>query len=162
MTATFSVCGRYRYTLERDLGGERHCTFIMLNPSTADALNDDPTIRRCIGFARSWGMGRLVVVNLFAYRATKPANMRREGYPVGEHNSEAILSATKVSRETGGLIVAAWGTHGGFRDRDREVMAELSIVGDTVVCLGVTAAGFPRHPLYVRADQKPIPYMGRT
>src|SRR3954454_15761859 len=87
--AVISACGRYRYLLSRQVGpGLRTATFIMLNPSTADATNDDPTIRRCIGFARQWGCGRLAVLNLFAVRATDPAEMKRADDPVGPENRD--------------------------------------------------------------------------
>src|SRR4051812_49823510 len=87
--AVISACGAYRYVLTRQVGGGvRRATFIMLNPSTADASNDDPTIRRCIGFAQRWGCGQLAVLNLFAYRATDPADLKRASEPVGPENRE--------------------------------------------------------------------------
>ncbi len=119
----------------------------MLNPSTADAEHDDPTIRRCFGFARSWGFGALEVVNLFAWRSTSPAALQSAKDPVGPANDAAILDAHACCGQT----VLAWGNHGAHLNRDREV--RLLLDGDaSVVHFGLTGAGQPRHPLYIRAD----------
>ena len=91
--AVISDCGKYRYRLTRKWGYGRPCGFIMLNPSTADALHDDPTIRRCVGFAKAWGCGALIVVNLFAVRATSPREMMRADDPVGPENKEHVQRA---------------------------------------------------------------------
>lgn len=140
---------RYRYTLERVLNPlhpEPTVLFVMLNPSTADEREDDPTIRRCIGFARSWGAGRLRVVNLFAARATDPREMKAMDDPVGPGNDQWIAHEI-ANAET---VVAAWGTHGAYRDRAADVMAMLP--GVDWQCLGTTKDGHPRHPLYVAAN----------
>lgn len=153
-TAQFSDCGRYRYLLTRTLDeGNGSCLFIMLNPSTADAEQDDPTIRRCISFARRWGMAELRVVNLFALRATYPVELLRTVDPVGSENDEVI------AREPGraDLVISAWGNHGAHRDRSNEVRRLLSAAGTEVMQLGITASGEPRHPLYVPSDRKPVP-----
>ena len=143
--AVLSSCGRYRYRLNREwLGGEGDILFIMLNPSTADEEKDDPTIRRCIGFARRWGFRRLWVGNLFALRATDPRELTRVADPVGPDNNEHLVGMA-VSAE---CIVAAWGAWGALRGRDEEIR---QIIGG-LEHLGLTKEGHPRHPLYVRAD----------
>lgn len=126
---------------------------IGLNPSAADETKDDPTVRRCQGYARLWGFGGLVMLNLFAYRATNPADLKATGDPVGPINDAALR------RETAGRrVLAAWGVHGAYRDRAPAVLRLLA--GRDVVCLARTKAGFPRHPLYCRADWLPTPYPG--
>lgn len=161
-SAILSPCGRYRYRLERRVGaGERIALFVMLNPSTADAEQDDPTIRRCMGFARSFGCGRLVVVNLFAFRATSPRDMLAAADPIGEDNNHRI-QVEAMQAAANGVVICAWGSHGKFRDRDRAVMTGLSapLIGNPM-CLALTADGMPRHPLYLRSDRVPQPYAGR-
>lgn len=143
---------RYRYALWRQLelglaaehAGET-CLFVMLNPSTADWNEDDPTIRRCIGFARGWGYGQLAVGNLFALRATDPDRLRDWHDPVGPENDHWLRSLAK----TAGLIVAAWGAHPAADDRRRTDALRLLREGGVVHSLGVTAGGNPRHPLYL-------------
>jgi hypothetical protein len=162
-TAIFSACDRYRYRLTRHLGTQAPlCTFIMLNPSTATAEEDDPTIRRCIGFARAMGCGRLVVANIFAWRATKPGDMKAAADPIGPENDAHIERLARKTAETGGKLICAWGTHGGFMDRDRAVMAMLETLPVELMSLGETDARFPRHPLYLRNDCRPMPYRGRV
>jgi hypothetical protein len=116
-SAYISPCGAYRYSLSREWAPGPACTFIMLNPSTADADIDDPTIRRCIGFAKAWGFGGLAVVNLFAFRATSPKDMQSAAEPVGPANDAAIADGVGLST----IAVAAWGVHGTYRGRDLEV-----------------------------------------
>lgn len=137
------IDGRYRYLLWRRWAEADSLLFIMLNPSTADAERDDPTIRRCIGFARSWGFGGVEVVNLFAWRATLPRALARARDPVGPHNDRAISQAVARSR----AVIAAWGVHGALGDRDEQV-AQL-LAATRLRCLGLTRDGAPRHPLYV-------------
>lgn len=144
--AAISFCGLYRYRLTLRWGSGPTCTFIMLNPSTADATQDDPTIRRCISFARREDCGALRVINCFALRATKPADLFAADDPIGPENDRHILAA---SQDADGPIIAAWGAHGSYRDRAMDVMATLS---ERPWCLGLTAKGQPRHPLYVRGD----------
>jgi hypothetical protein len=144
-SACFSDCGNYRYSLTREWDNSLPTAcFCMLNPSTADQHADDPTIRRCISFAKTWGCGALEVVNLFAYRSTDPTGLRAIADPVGEENDRYIMQAAKRAS----VVVAAWGVHGAYKGRDVDV---LPLLGD-VQCLGVTKEGFPKHPLYVRAD----------
>lgn len=162
-SAIISACGKYRYMLERKdiTASDRIATFVMLNPSTADAHKDDATIRRCKGFARLWGCGRLVVVNLFAFRATKPGDMKAAADPVGPDNDKAIWRAASEAADTGGKIVCAWGAHGSFKDRDKAVLAILGRFLIEPVSLGENADGSPKHPLYLPSDAKPIGYRGR-
>jgi hypothetical protein len=162
-SAIISSCGQYRYMLERKglTASDRLATFVMLNPSTADAQQDDATIRRCKGFARSWGCGRLVVVNLFAFRATKPSDMKAAADPVGPDNDRAIYQAADEAANTGGKIVCAWGAHGSFKDRDKVVLAILGRFLIEPVSLGENGDGSPKHPLYLPSDAKPLAYRGR-
>ncbi len=152
-SAIISACGAYRYRLERQWDGEKpKVAFLMLNPSTADAEADDPTIRRCIGFAKSWGFGALIVGNLFALRSTDPAALYSHADPVGPDNDKH-LGAIARSAET---IICAWGTHGAFRDRGRTVAEMLD--GHNLAALTVTKDGHPGHPLYIAASMQPKAY----
>lgn len=155
--AVLSECGRYRYLLTRGWDLDKpSVAFVMLNPSTADATVDDPTIRRCLGFARAWGFGRLQVVNLFAWRATDPAELVECGDPVGQETDGHILEAVLQSRR----IVAAWGAGVPklYENRPAVVRRLVYDAGGTVLCLGITKGGEPRHPLYVRGDTEPVRY----
>ena len=132
---------------------------IGLNPSTADDINNDPTVRRCIGFARKWEHGGLIMTNIFSLRATDPRVMRRHPRPNG-HGNDRWLSI--LARESG-MVLAAWGNHGGHMNRDLEVMNILDgYAAGKVYCLDITKKGFPKHPLYVRGDTRPILYAGRV
>ena len=178
--AEISADGRYRYTLERDWTSEQRelevvappgvdvrittasgvvyrdeaVLFVMLNPSTADARFDDPTIRRCVGFARAWGYNRLLVGNLFALRATDPATLLTDPDPVGPANDDWL--ATLASRAT--IIVAAWDAAPVARDRGRIVLAGLRTAAPTYT-LGLTKDGAPRHPLYLPGALLPQPLL---
>lgn len=159
MSATISDCGTYRYTLHRDLGGllgAGVCLFVMLNPSTADASQDDPTIRRCKAFADRWGHAELTVANLYAYRATSPAALDEAADPVGPHNDDWIdRLATAATR-----IVCAWGADvGPIAYRAEQVTDRLSGFCE-LEALGLAANGEPRHPLYVRGDAELIEFGG--
>ena len=146
-SARFSRCKRYRYALTRTWdAGRPTMLFIGLNPSTADAHRDDPTIRRCIRFAQDHDYGRLIVANLFALRTPKPADLRTKRKPVGRQNNRWLLRLAAESD----VCVAAWGDNGKHRGRDAKVIA---LLGE-LQCLGLTKAGAPRHPLYTRADTK--------
>ena len=160
--AFFSEDGVYRYTLTRDPDLVRRelpsILWIMLNPSTADAQKDDPTIRRCRAFAGAWGYGRVEICNIFALRSTDPNQLYRAVDPIGPDNDFHIAAA--VGR-AGGHVVAAWGTHAKLGDRDRAVMMLLRGLGVRPVCLGVNQDGTPRHPLYVASSTFPALYEGR-
>lgn len=151
--ACISPCGRYRYWLTRRWSDAPLLAWVMLNPSTADASQDDPTIRRCMGFARGWGYGGIVVVNLFAFRATKPDDVWSEGAAaVGPDNDRHILEQTRDRR-----VIAAWGTLGNTYRRDSHVMRLLA--GRDVHHIGLTKDGHPRHPLYVPGGAVPSRYI---
>ncbi|MGO8269215.1 DUF1643 domain-containing protein [Rhizobium ruizarguesonis] len=149
-SADFSTCGAYRYRLERRWDADRaKVAFIMLNPSTADASEDDPTIRRCIRFAKDWGFSGLIVGNLFALRSTDPQALYSHPDPIGADNDKH-LGAIARSAET---IICAWGTHGALHDRGREVAEMLNDFN--LAALKLTAKGHPGHPLYVAAETQP-------
>jgi hypothetical protein len=154
-SATFDRTRRYRYHLSRvwDREGPR-INFLMLNPSTADALVVDPTVRRCLGFAKKWGAGSLEVTNIFALRATDPKELRRVVDPVGPANDEAIVESALMAD----LVVAAWGVHGVYLDREAHVRSLLTKAGVEVSVLQVTKDGHPGHPLYVAGDTRPVPW----
>lgn len=142
----------YRYLLWRTyLVGTGTVVFIMLNPSTADDRELDPTCRRCQNFAHDWGFRRLEVVNLYALRSTDPAALRTHQEPVGPKNDEWIEHTCARAD----LVVAAWGGDRVAADRSLAVADMLAKAGITVHCLGTTKDGAPRHPLYVKGDTKP-------
>ncbi len=159
--ATLGGAGRYRYSLERawDPAGPR-ALFVLLNPSTADASQDDPTLRRCLGFARTTGAGALEVVNLFALRASDPRGLRAVEDPLGPVNRRAQRRA--VARAD--LVILGWGA---TRFAEREAPRFLACLErwraaikapPPVLCLGTTRSGAPRHPLYVPARTPLITY----
>jgi len=123
----------------------------MLNPSTADAFQLDPTNRRCVGFAQAWGYGSMVTTNIFAFRSTNPAGLRTTKDPVGPENDEAIVNGAKNAD----LVIAAWGTHGELQDRGNAVRGLLAGAGIELHVLRLTKAGHPGHPLYVSGDTVP-------
>ena len=147
--AVFSDCLRYRYTLERTWEtGLPSLLWVLLNPSTATAEKDDPTNRRGIEFSKTWGYGACTFVNLFAWRTPYPFVMLREDEPVGPINNFHILEQA----EKADSIVVAWGTKGGHLERDKEVLELLHKY--RLQCLGRTKAGYPKHPLFLKADTK--------
>lgn len=148
-SAEISECGRYRWWLRRSWSqGEGVVCFVMLNPSTADALQDDPTIRRCVGFAKAWGYSVLDVRNLFAYRATDPKELRTAVEPTGGRRGDVEL----LTARTADLVVCAWGAGVPFK-RDRWAIENFDPC--PLYCLGRTKGGHPRHPLYVKGDARP-------
>lgn len=155
--AIFSPCGLYRYWLYRRLerGGRKRVLFVMLNPSTADEEVDDPTIRRCLGFARREHATELEVVNLYALRTPHPVVLRGHPAPVGPDNDQHLRSALRGND----LVIVAWGAdEGPIRGRS-SVVADLALdEGRALWCLGITKSGAPRHPLYVRGDQPLTPW----
>lgn len=147
--ASFSRCQRYRYQLSRRWQvGQGRCVFIGLNPSTADATQDDPTIRRCMGFVRDWGYQELLMVNLFAYRTPNPRELKQACDPVGPGNRRAVRRAC----ENADLVVAAWGAHGTFRHQAQRWAPML--IPLRLQCFGLTRQLQPVHPLYQRRDAK--------
>ncbi len=145
--AIFDHSSTYRYLLWRSWSQSPKVGFVMLNPSQADATLNDPTIRRCIGFAQSWGYGGLEVVNLFAYRTKSPAHLQQIKDPIGADNDRYLLTLAKRVD----TIVLAWGNAGTLKGRDRAVMQQLNSQ-QNVFCLGITKTGQPRHPLYLKRD----------
>lgn len=147
--AFISKDGLYRYHLSRtwDLTKPR-LTFVMLNPSTADGQADDPTIRRCIGFARRLNCGSLEVVNLYALRSASPQALWTARDPIGPENDSFI---EQTARENNTLIICAWGNDA-KPQRAEEVKALLRKAGCVPACFGTTQLGQPRHPLYLRSD----------
>lgn len=160
---TLSACRTYRYTLWREwdngtfstlkqiIGQCNYAMFIGLNPSTADETKDDPTIRKCIGFAKRWGYGALCMTNLFAFRATLPRDMKKSEYPVGEDNLHHLLECASSA----GIVVAAWGKNGCFQSQDLATADQLSRIGIQLMCLRTNGDGSPEHPLYVPYDTEP-------
>lgn len=154
--AVFSECRNYRYELWRWWDESKSFVmFIGLNPSTANETNNDPTIRRCIGFAQKWGYGGLCMTNLFAIRTKDPKIMKRHLEPIGIDNDEHLIMIS----DKAGKIVAAWGIDGGYKNRDIEVISFIP----NMYCLGITKHGFPKHPLFLSKDIKlELFYTGRN
>lgn len=156
--AILSDDGRYRYWLSRRWVQHGPCaTFVMLNPSTADATADDPTIRRCMAFARAWGLAGLRVVNLYALRATDPRQLWKvdTAQAVGPDNNACLLAAATEAEDTGSPLVAAWGANA----KPGRVAEVLALPGmDRMQALGVTKDGHPRHPLYLPATAQLAPW----
>lgn len=150
--AVLSDCGRYRYELRRVWDSSLPVMrWIMLNPSTADALHDDATIRKLVRYAKSWGYGGFVVHNLFAWRATNPAELAEVADPIGPDNALYLFAEHEYP-----LTVVGWGAHAG--DRGREITAQLQDAGVQLRALAVNRDGSPAHPLYLRASLTPQPY----
>lgn len=166
--AIFSPCQRYRYVLwRRWIYARPVILFIGLNPSTADATVNDPTIRRCMGFAQSWGYGGIVVTNLFAYRATKPPQLRQAIAPVGPDTDawivqlcQCLTQPTPKHPVPAEKVVAIWGNGGAWQGRDRAVLDLLQPVLPRLHCLRVTKKGQPAHPLYLPKTAQLQPYPG--
>jgi hypothetical protein len=149
-SAVLSPCRAYRYDLWRRWSEDApYCMFVGLNPSTADETQDDPTIRRCVGYAKRWNYGGLCMVNLFAFRATQPRDMMAAQDPIGPDNDRTL----KTLSQGAGMIIAAWGKDGSYMGRDKQVMALLP----HLYCLKQNKDGSPAHPLYLRGDATPYP-----
>jgi len=153
--AVYSDCEQYRYSLTRtwDSDADR-VLFVMLNPSTATELQNDPTVERCERRARALGYGAFQVCNIFAYRATDPRDMRAQDDPTGPANDAAILKAAKWAND----IVCAWGTHGEHLNRGPEVAKLLRRKKLPLTHLGLSKAGHPKHPLYISYSVQPEPW----
>ena len=157
-SAVFSRCRRYRYALWRNWSGgpnraSNYVMFVALNPSTADETQDDPTIRRCIAFARSWGYASVCVTNLFALRATHPRDLLADAAPVGPRNDHHIRNIARNAQ----LIVAAWGMHGAHLGRAAKAKKLLP----KLHYLRLTKAGEPGHPLYLPSGLVALPLVNR-
>lgn len=152
--AILSACGLYRFRLERWWGDGAPMVFVMLNPSTADADNDDPTIRRCVKFAKRENCGGLVVVNLYAWCATDPKELKNARDPIGFPNLAHLFRVVREQRAHGGPIVCAWGAGA------KGVRIPLVLWSAKLYALGVTKDGHPRHPLYVKGDAPLVRYYG--
>lgn len=152
----FSKCARYRYRLWRRWGDEPHALFVMLNPSTADEIVNDPTVERCERRSRSMGFGGLEVANIFALRSTDPGALYEAQDPVGAGNDEAILEAAQGA----GIIICAWGNHGKHLGRGDQVQSMLQRAWpEKLHALVINRDGSPKHPLYVGYDVKPTPWL---
>ncbi|MGL4235155.1 DUF1643 domain-containing protein [Tabrizicola sp.] len=149
--AVYSDCEKYRYLLTRVWGAGQKALFVMLNPSTATEVQNDPTVERCERRARALGFGAFRVTNIFAFRATDPRVMRAVDDPVGPANDAAILESAPWADK----IICAWGNHGLHLDRGAKVEALLRNTGAALFHLGITGQSQPRHPLYVSYDQQP-------
>lgn len=149
-TATFSHDRLYRYSLHRIWSREQPpAMFVGLNPSTADEQTNDPTVRRCIRFARDWGYGGLVMTNLYAWRATDPNGLRVPADPVGPGNDAALRELAAAA----GIVVCAWGSWDGPDPMRAAIVVDL--LPEEIHILGLTRNRQPRHPLYMPAATKP-------
>lgn len=157
MGALISDCKQYRYWLTRRIETmfpeKEPVLFVMLNPSTADDRSDDPTIRRCIGFAETWGCDRLTVANLYAYRATNPRILRSASDPIGPLNDSWLKSLASDHKD----VVCAWGATA-QEDRVRNFCLMMREIGVKLWCLGTTKSGAPRHPLYLKSNLSMVPW----
>ncbi|PTV94146.1 hypothetical protein C8J27_10944 [Rhodobacter aestuarii] len=155
--AVYSDCEQYRYLLTR-VWDESHprALFVMLNPSTATEVQNDPTVERCERRARALGFGAFRVTNIFAYRATDPKDMRAQADPVGPENDAAILESLEWAAGPKDRIICAWGAHGAHLNRGAAVEALLRGSGRALHHLGLTNAGAPKHPLYISYAQQLI------
>lgn len=148
--AKLSACRKYRFALWRTWDEEKPYVMIIgLNPSTADETEGDPTITRCINFAKSWGYGGVCMVNLFAYRATAPSDMMASTDPVGAGND---IWLSKLAKDAG-IVVAAWGNDGSYLGRSSEIKNILP----NLHCIRMNKSGEPAHPLYLKSELKPVP-----
>lgn len=150
--ALYSDCEKYRYSLTRewDQAG-RKILFVMLNPSTATEIQNDPTVERCERRARALGFGAFRVCNIFAYRATDPRDMRAQTDPTGPENGATILNAAQWAD----AIVCAWGTHGAHMNQGAMIETVLRSQPKPLMHLGLSKAGHPKHPLYISYSVQP-------
>jgi len=152
--AVFSPCKQYRYRLWRKWGGEPPAVFVMLNPSTADEVVNDPTVERCERRARMMGYGGLRVANIFAFRSTDPAQLYDHPDPVGPENNAAILESVRDA----GIVICAWGGHGNLDGRGAQVLEMLRQAGVVPHYLELNKDNTPKHPLYVGYEKQPTPW----
>ncbi|WP_108502003.1 DUF1643 domain-containing protein [Paracoccus indicus] len=152
--ALWSPCRSYRYALTRRWDDGPGLGIVMLNPSTADAFRNDPTVERCERRARALGFGAFRVVNLFAFCATDPRDLRKAPKAIGPLNDDVLQQAAEWSQ----AILCGWGVHGAHLGRAPQVESLLRATGVPLFHLGLTKAGMPRHPLYVAYCQGPVPW----
>jgi len=157
-SAVISDCSRFRYRLGRRWGAGKPLVFVMLNPSVADSEVDDATIRRCMTFALAHGFEAIDVVNLFAYRATDPQDLRRARYPVGPENDEHIAAAAHGA----GVVCVAWGSKVAGLERPQIVLPMLRSLGVEPQCLRITRSGHPQHPLMLLSNCRLQPFTPRA
>ena len=155
--ALYSDCERYRYALTRvwDETAAR-LTYVMLNPSTATEVQNDPTIERCERRARALGYGGIKITNIFAWRDTDPKNMKRAQHPTGPDNDRLVTDAA----HWGDLTLCGWGAHAVHLGRGTEMAAVLRATGRPLATLGTSKAGHPRHPLYISYKTQPTSWDG--
>jgi hypothetical protein len=163
--AEFSPCRTWRYRLWRRWDTGPVLLVVGLNPSTADETRNDPTIRRCIGYAHRWGFGALEMLNLFSFRATEPRDLVRAEDPIGPETGRVIAeSCGRVGASSDGAVLAAWGAHARHpKLADWTTVARTrleDLLPEGVACLGFTNEGEPRHPLYLRLDAHPVAFLG--
>lgn len=156
-TAVYSDCLTYRYVLTREWDATLpRALFVLLNPSTATEVQNDPTVERCERRARALGFGRFRVTNIFAYRATDPKVMRAQSDPIGPDNDAMIReSATVWLNDPADQVICGWGTHGAYLDRGAKVEAMLRQYRRPLFSLGLSKAGHPKHPLYIAYCEQP-------
>ncbi|PHM72320.1 DUF1643 domain-containing protein [Xenorhabdus sp. KJ12.1] len=151
-SATISKCGKYRYDLCRIWDSSKpYLMFIGLNPSTADHETDDPTIKRCISFAKKLGFGGMYMCNLFAFRATRPSDLFAEDNPIGPDNDLYI----KKHSDEAGMVIVAWGNQGIHLGRYKNV---LDLIDKELFVLEINKSGQPKHPLYIHNEKEPQPF----
>lgn len=153
-SAFLSECKKYRYSLTRIWDESKpKVMFVMLNPSTADGTQDDPTIRRCIGFAKSWGYGGMHVCNLFAYRATDPKELLKVDNPFGDQN----IWVTRNLVDEVEIVVCAWGNEPIIRKilKDKSPFVLIDFCLPKCHTLKESVNGTPMHPLYLSKELKP-------
>lgn len=155
--AVFSPCRKWRYHLQHIWDeSQPNLIWMMLNPSTADELKNDPTVERCEQRARMWGFGGVEVFNIFGYRATDPADMKAYIDPVGPDNDDWMIDFAKKSQNTKAII--GWGEHGKHRGRGEAVLNIIKQHDGRVNALKINASGHPKHPLYIGYKQKAAPF----
>ena len=151
--AAFSRCRRWRYLLWRRWDARRPvANFLMLNPSTADEVQLDPSCTRARNYAECWGFGGVLVTNIFGWRATDPEQMKAARDPVGRGNDAAILRAARDA----GVVVCAWGNHGAHLGRAEKVVKQLRSAGVRLHFLKINGSGQPAHPLYLPGNLDPL------
>ena len=157
-SAAFSPCRQWRYHLQQVWDESRpNLLWLMLNPSTADETQNDPTVERCEMRAHMWNYGGVEVYNIFAFRATDPKNMKAAEDPVGPENDKWLAKFAIKSQQT--LAIAGWGNHGSHQNRNRDVIKILNQKMADVKALKINASGDPKHPLYIGYSQQPVPFL---